>query len=452
MNFALVGDHPDGLDLARAVAESGRHRLLLYAGPAAGAEHLRRWEVPFRPVGDLEDILAEPVVDAVIVAGRPGECPLQLRRALQSDKHVLSVHPLDPTPDAAYEAAVLQRETGRVLLPLLPEAVHPAFEMLAELIAQDRARMPPGPGPAASPRLVLLERWSTDAVLLQGDEPERRPGFPGWDVLRRLAGEIIEISAFAQGEEAEVDVPVLAAGCFERGGLFQMVLVPNQQEPRWRLTVLLSLDQAELTFPEGWPGPATLRWRDDSGELREQTWETWNPWPRLLEVFEAAAGLPDEAPAVPTTAIVDETHQRAAPHTSISDRTSPQRPAVRGDTLSWLDEIRCLELDDAARRSLERRRSSTLEYQEAVEEASFKGTMTLMGCGLLWGSLLLLILSVWVPYLGWLILPLCGVFLILQLLRWLVPVGPRQLPPGSLEREEETTREGREKREKSEKD
>ena len=53
--------------------------------------------------------------------------------------------------------------------------------------------------------------------------------------------------------------------------------------------------------------------------------------------------------------------------------------------------MRCLELDDAARRSVARRRASALEYQEATEEAGFKGTMTLLGCGLLWVSLLLLI-------------------------------------------------------------
>ena len=65
-----------------------------------------------------------------------------------------------------------------------------------------------------------------------------------------------------------------------------------------------------------------------------------------------------------------------------------------------------------------------LEYQEASEEVGFKGTMTLVGCGLLWGSLLLLILSRWVPWLGWAILPVFALFLALQLLRWAVPPKP----------------------------
>jgi hypothetical protein len=99
-----------------------------------------------------------------------------------------------------------------------------------------------------------------------------------------------------------------------------------------------------------------------------------------------------------------------------------QKAGATGTTLlAWTDEIRSLELDDAARRSVARRRTSTLEYQAVTEEASFKGAMTLFGCALLWASLALLILSAWVPWLGWMIAPLFGLFLALQLFRWAVP-------------------------------
>ena len=47
--------------------------------------------------------------------------------------------------------------------------------------------------------------------------------------------------------------------------------------------------------------------------------------------------------------------------------------------------------------------------------------MTLVGCGLLWCVLLLLILSAWFPKVGWLIIPVLALFLALQLLRWLIP-------------------------------
>src|SRR5262249_24686957 len=106
-----------------------------------------------------------------------------------------------------------------------------------------------------------------------------------------------------------------------------------------------------------------------------------------------------------------------------SAERAPALPRSRAP-LRWRDEISCLELDAAARRSIKRCRSSTLEYQEATEEAGFKGTMTLVGCGLIWFSLALLILSVWVPWMGWLIVPVLIFFLLLQLLRWIVPPAP----------------------------
>jgi hypothetical protein len=105
----------------------------------------------------------------------------------------------------------------------------------------------------------------------------------------------------------------------------------------------------------------------------------------------------------------------------IQEETEQPSPPSVPLRLDWQDAVRALELDDAARRSVERRRTSLLEYPEASEEVSFKGTMTLVGCGLLWAVPLLLIVSRWVPQLGWLILPLLVVFIGLQLLRYVIP-------------------------------
>ena len=89
--------------------------------------------------------------------------------------------------------------------------------------------------------------------------------------------------------------------------------------------------------------------------------------------------------------------------------------------LIWQDAVRCLELDGAVRRSVHYRRASAMEYQEANEEVGFKGTMTLVGCALLWGLLFLLVLAMWEPRLFWLSVPLLAGFLIMQLLRWVIP-------------------------------
>src|SRR5262249_36259648 len=121
MRFALLGDDPDGLAAARALAASGRHGLVVYSGLVAGLEILARDGLKPRRVGDMEEALADPAIEAVIVAGAPSNRAAQLRRALQSERHVLCVHPVDPSPDIGYEAAQLQSDVRRVLLPLLSE-------------------------------------------------------------------------------------------------------------------------------------------------------------------------------------------------------------------------------------------------------------------------------------------------------------------------------------------
>jgi hypothetical protein len=145
-------------------------------------------------------------------------------------------------------------------------------------------------------------------------------------------------------------------------------------------------------MPQGWNGPAFLEWCDEAGQRREEYWPRWDPWPVLIERFEAAVA---REPSMPT----------------------------------WQDEVRALELDDAARRSVEKRRVNLMEYQEATEEVGFKGTMTLAGCGLFWVVLLLVIASVWLPRLGWVVLPLLVVFAAIQLLRWLIPAKATPPPP-----------------------
>jgi predicted dehydrogenase len=385
MRFALLGNHPDGVEMACALAESGRHQVVAYTVSVEEAT-LRRWGGIAKKVGDIEEVLADPAVDTVIVAGHPTNRPAQLRRALQSERDVLCVHPADQTPEIAYEAAMLQSDTKHVLLPLLCEAAHPGVRRLGEFLR--RGADPMDESPVGVFRLLVVERVTSGEVLDHIEIEGQKSSFPGWDVLRKLGGEIVEVSAFAGPEELRQDEPVLVAGRFEKGGIFQETFLPNQPEPRWRLAVVGSKGTAELLFPVGPAGPAFLTWRDVNGEWKEEWWEPFDPWPSLVEQFEAA----------------------------VAGRAPPAAPV-----LSWQDEVRCLELDDAARRGVEKRRASTLDYQEANEEVGFKGTMTLAGCGLLWAVFLLLIVSRFVPLVGWLMFPLLVIFLGLQLLRFVIP-------------------------------
>jgi predicted dehydrogenase len=388
MRFALVGDDPDGLETARALAASGRHDLIAYAD--APAAEVADWAPGARRAAELEDVLADPAVEAVVVAGRPDVRPAQLRRALQSERHVLCVHPPDHTPDIAYEAAMIRQDTGCALLPLLPDALHPAVRRLAAFARPDAdAKADPADGPVGAFRLLEVEWEFAGEALGSVTRPDRRPTFPVWGMVRAVGGEVAELTAFAAGEVPEPGDPVLIAGRFERGGLFRVTLLPRRPDGQLRIILYGDRGRVELSFPVGRAGPAFLDWRDDAGEMHEEAWDRWDPWPALVERFEAAVA---GEPGVPT----------------------------------WQDAVRALELDDAARRSIERRRSSLLEYQEASEAVGFKGTMTLVGCGLIWAVLLLLVGAIWVPPLRWLIPVLIVAFLGLQLLRYVLP---KQPPP-----------------------
>jgi predicted dehydrogenase len=375
MRFAILGNHPDGVALARALAETGRHEVL---GQEAVGQGITA--APRRAV-DLEEVLANPAVEAVIVAGAPAVRAQQLRRALQSERHALCVHPVDGSPEVAYEAAMLEKDVGRVLFPILPEALHPAVARLASFVERE------GSSPVGAFRLLEVERATTGEALELLDVPGMKPSLPGWDVLRRLGGEVTEVWALVDGEEVGPGEPLLLAGRFEKGGLFRVTLLPGRPEEQERLSVVGTKGRAELFFPAGRHGPAFLEWRDGAGEVIEEHWEAWAPWPALAEAFERAV-------------------------------------AGGGGGPTWQDAVRALELDDAARRSLERRRASQLEYPEANEEVGFKGTMTLAGCVMLWGVLMLLVLSRWVPEAGYVILPLLVLFIALQLLRYAIP--PRE--------------------------
>jgi predicted dehydrogenase len=405
MRFALLGDHPDGVETASALVASGRHQVVAYS--AALPEEVRG-RLGGRRVADLEEVLADPEVEAVIVAGAPDRRAEQLRRALQSERHVLCVHPAEQTPELAYQAGMMRDDVGVALLPLLPAALHPAVRRLADFVRRGKR----DDGPVGAFVLLEMEIAVEDDPLAE-PEAVRKPALPGWDVLRALGGEAAEVCGFAADEELTADRPALLAGRFVQGGLFRTALLPARPGPRWRLNVVGARGEAELLFPVGVRGPAFLGWRDDAGGWREESWEPFDPWSALVERFEAALG-PHRKPLSPSEKTAFSRTPEAGPAAAPPEAGGADGP-------SWQDEVRCLELDDAARRSVQRRRASAMEYPEPSEEVGFKGAMTLVGCGVLWVCLLLLIASRWVPWVGWLAAPVLFVFLVLQLLRWVIP-------------------------------
>jgi hypothetical protein len=385
MRFAILGDHPDGWAVGRALLASGRHELVVYQGDTP-LETAREISPAVRRQADLEEILADPQVEVVIVAAAAGTRLDVLRRVLQSERSALCVHPVDRKPDGGHEINLLQGDLHQVVLPILPDAVAPGLVELhraaAEFSPTERRHM-----------LVDVEFGGKGDVLFP-DRAAEWATFPGWTLLRRLGGEIAEVEALADGEAIAPGEPVIVQGRFLDGGLFRVLYRSGIEKQVMDVVVRHAAADLSPKRERGEAPPSLARRAQICGD-----------YAAIAQRFEAAIA---ELPHLP----------RAAPGAgrSVAD------PGV----LSWMDEVRALELDDAARRSVERRRASTLDYQEASEEVGFKGTMTLVGCGLLWGAVVLLILSVWFPSAGKIILPVSAVFLLLQFLRWFLP--PKNAP------------------------
>jgi predicted dehydrogenase len=390
MRFALIGDHPDGRQFASSLA-AGRHEIAAYCGRLPLANEFAGIDVN----RDLEEILADPSIEAVIVASKIDLRAEHLRRVLQSERHALCVHPVARTPDSAYEAAMLRGDTGVVLLPLLADALQPYLFALKELAAPDAAKL-------GELRFLVYEMCTPEAVFREPDSAGRSAGLPGWEWLRGLRGEIVDVSAYTEPEDLSDDLPLFIAGRFEKGGIFQSIYYPCAPEERQVLYWQGTAGRAELQVLSNPDMAARLRWWIKDQPPGEQTWGSIDRWQPLVKVFETAIEEWRRSPVI-------------SPAGSEPDRrTSPAYP-------SWQDEIRILEIEDAVRRSIAHHRTVSLEFPEATEEAGFKGTMTLVGCGLLWGLILLLVMSRWLPWLGWVVIPLLIIFLALQLLRWVVP-------------------------------
>src|SRR5262249_38165625 len=124
---------------------------------------------------------------------------------------------------------------------------------------------------------------------------------------------------------------------------------------------------------------------------------------------------------------------------------------------SWAEAARTVELAETIDRSLARGRTIDLHREEFSDIGTFKGTMTSVGCGLLVGGMVLLVvvavLNVLAAQAGWMkladvlrhwpyiLLALCIIYLLLQPLAFIGRAAsntrsaeksslPRETPPG----------------------
>jgi myo-inositol 2-dehydrogenase/D-chiro-inositol 1-dehydrogenase len=288
---------------------------------------------------------------------------------------VLTSHPVLGSMLVYYELDMIRRETGALVVPHLARRHHPAVRALAEMVRAG----------AGSP-IGKVDHLSFERCVA---EPTRRHVEAEFardvDVIRSIAGEVTRLGAMAAGS---------GAGAY--AGLGVQMSGLEGVAARWSALPIQGVEGAKVTLA-GSRGRATLEVGGDDepwtleissdGQTRSEKFPGWDAAAASLEMLAATI---DGAPVVP----------------------------------DWVDAARSVELAETIDRSLEKGRTIELHYEDYTEDATFKGTMTSVGCGLLLlGAFVLALVGVaeqmqipYVQYWPYVLMALFGVFLFVQLM------------------------------------
>jgi predicted dehydrogenase len=347
MNFGFIGSEPEWQVVQPAFRLDSLHRLLAAviemevpqrASAPSNSTSIPTLPSPTHRLRDFCELLTFSELDAVILGGRVTERADRLRQIIQLGRHCVCLHPADTSPLFYHEVAMIAQDHGVTLMPWLPARLHPACQALSELCRE---------GTLGALKLITIERFGpmpTGRLLVADSYAE------AVDILWVLAGEVAEISSTGDANLGRLVVHHRMNAGAEGEIRLQRSLVTDDC---WTVAVDGEHGSAELTFENGLAGAATLR-QTDPNETRESEYA---------------------APALANLLLLE-----------FSKAIHRQPHAIK-----WCDATRAAELADWGWYSLERRRAVDIFHEERGELASFKGRMTSLGCGLIWITLLILI-------------------------------------------------------------
>ncbi|MGE0608140.1 MAG: hypothetical protein AB7O62_13680 [Pirellulales bacterium] len=383
MKLALLGCDSEMLGVARAAVDAGDQIVWFHdAGEHAG--ELRRIAPRAIAADAWEGLLAQNEVEAVLVARGDEELRAdQLRKLAQEGLALLVSHPVVESMLLYYELEMIRGEQQTLLVPCLPMRLHPAVVRLQALAGEGNSE---GVGRLEQ---VTLERSLADCQRHQVLVQFARDA----DLARALCGELNKLTATASPDESArySSLTVQLAGM--AGAAVRWSVEPASAGNFLRITLRGSRGKAALTLNEERPDAVTGRMEYTSdGTQRVENFAAWSGNAMALDVFhQAVAGQPP----------------------------SPD----------WIDAARSVELAETIDRSLRKGRTIELHFEDYSEEATFKGTMTSLGCGLLMLGLILLFVAALAARAGvscagyylYGLLAVLGLFLLLQLFKFVFP-------------------------------
>ena len=127
--------HVHAVDYAGLAARNPATELVSGWDADAGLAETGTAELGIENAGSLDELLADPRIDAVTVTTETSEHTAVITRALLADKHVFAEKLLAPTAAEAEQLTQLATERGRALVTSLPRLSEPATVTARALIA-----------------------------------------------------------------------------------------------------------------------------------------------------------------------------------------------------------------------------------------------------------------------------------------------------------------------------
>jgi len=384
IRVAFLGADESTPELLRAVLDDARFELagLCEFEERDAPAELRSIAAQLRSIPHWESLLDNQRIDAVIVARGPNEDlrAEQLRKLLQIEKPALVAHPVVRSMLIYYELDMIRRETDSVIVPYLPERKHPAIQTLARIVQQGAE------SPIGKVEHLSIER----SIPSPTKENVERQFARDADLARAIAGDMTRLGAMAGSADA--------AGYASLG---VQMSGPQAVAARWTVVPIASDQAAKITLT-GSRGRAVIEGIGGGGDWRLALLTDGSPQNHTFDGWVAAEVALDQ--------LVDAISGRAG---------SPDWPSP-----NWIDASRAIELAETIDRSLKKSRTVELYYEDYTEDATFKGTMTSLGCGLLILTVFLLALvgigeQMKIPHLGiwrYLLVAILAVFLVAQLI------------------------------------
>jgi hypothetical protein len=394
-------------DTVRAVAEAALaagNRIVL----ATLAEGVDPRGLPGHPVACEGDRLLDAAeTDAVLVAaaGWDDQRGGLVRQLVQIGRPLLMAYPPNLSMLWAFEIEMIRTDSGGVIVPFLPDRLHP---FIARMRSEFEACLA-GTSPLGNADAITIERplvdHSREAVLAAFARDS--------DLLRVLAGEPARLAAIG----GRSDATALAGLTVECGG-------PGRIPTRWQAIRPSAGGHAARLSLLAERGTVVVEIPPVAGQRSE-------PW--TAEWTLTASGTVERLSFAPAAVMLDVLKRSMAGSTV-------------GGAATWPEAARLVELAETIPRSLARARAIDLHQEEFSEIGTFKGTMASLGCGLVLAALVVLVLATLVAGIareagwvfgerlaaGWpfLVLVTLGGFLLLQLLPLLISP-PRRTAPRS---------------------